>query len=214
LFDSLSILSRRDVLFSNGNLAARGAEIGSTAEFFEHLPFQQIYHDTWLSDDEKRSVVFSRHAEVAVRDELDLGPLLRIWCRSAAERETLQSLVSSSIWASYAQRIGSSARPNLFFRRWTFVEHAVLSDERINLRLNPSSRTPGPFSARLELFDGESLIAHWSDLAFASTKYGKTGDLIVRLPQRLTSYTVRFLLDELLVYAGSYAQEQDRVALF
>jgi hypothetical protein len=112
LFDSRSVLSRRDVLFSNGNLAAAGAEIGSTAEFFECLPFQQIYHDTWLSEDEKRSIVFSRHAEVIVPGELDLGPLRVVWCRSAAERETLQSLLSPSTWATYAQRIGFSARPN------------------------------------------------------------------------------------------------------
>src|SRR5688572_2580985 len=61
LFDSASILTRDDSQFSDGNLASPNVVVGCSAEFFERLPFKEMYHDSWLTDDEKRSVIYHRH---------------------------------------------------------------------------------------------------------------------------------------------------------
>ena len=71
LFDAKDILTRASTKFSNGNLAAH-PEVGENADFFETIPFEKVYHDSWMSDGEKPNIKFHRHAEVVVPDELDL----------------------------------------------------------------------------------------------------------------------------------------------
>jgi hypothetical protein len=206
LFDAESLLTRADSSFSDGNLAARNARSGDTAAFFEDLPFTEIYHDGPIPPDQVRSIVYHRHAEVVIPDELDLAALRRVWCRSPAEQETLQWLAPLDTWRTSAARVGSSSRPNLFNRKWTFVERAELSADRISIRLNPSSQTPGPFSARVELFDEASRVSlSWSDARFDSREYGHTLVLDPGLPDPHPRYSVRFLLDERLAFAGSYS---------
>ena len=92
LFDSGDLLTRKSTQFSDGSLAGYNpGRIGDTGKFFESLPFQQIYHNTWFKEEEKQEIVARRHAEVIVPDELDLDSLRFIWCRSEAEKETLGS---------------------------------------------------------------------------------------------------------------------------
>lgn len=209
LFDAVSLLTRDDCCFSDGNLAAGDPDVGDDALFFERLPFRQIYHDSWLTDDEKRSVVYHRHAEAIVLHELDLGALRRIWCRTPAEQETLQSLVPADTWSAFVSRVGTSPRPNLFYRQWTFVERVELASNQIEIRLNPWSRTPGPFSARIERSNERSgEVGSWDDETFHTAEYGHILTLNPALSERYPRYSVRFWLDQRLAYAGSYSGEE------
>jgi hypothetical protein len=214
LFDAPALLGRADSRFSDGNLAVAQPNVGDDAVFFESLPFQQIYHDSWLTEEEKRSVVYHRHAEVIVPDRLDLSALRRIWCRSPAEQETLRSLVSDDTWSRIADRVGSSSRPNLFYRQWTFVEAVVLSATQIEIRLNPWSRTPGPFVARIDRVDERSgEIGSWTDQAFSSEEYKHALVLDPALSDPDPRYSVRLWLDERLAYAGAYSGEAHSLVL-
>lgn len=207
LFDAASILTRDDSQFSDGNLASRDAEVGRSAEFFEHLPFREIYHDSPLTDDEKRSVIYHRHAEVIVPDELDLTALRRIWCRTPAEQETLQALVPSTSWAMFSSRVGSSPRPNLFHRQWSFVERVDLSANRIAIHLNPWSRTQGPFSARVEVSEEPGgQVGSWANPGFHPEPRQST--LTLSFASQRPRYSVRFWLDEFLAYAGAYVGDE------
>ena len=72
--------------------------------FFEKLPFNQIYHNSWLGEAEKQKIIASRHAEVIVPGLLDLEALRFIWCRSEAEKETLISFLSETPEKSMGQQ--------------------------------------------------------------------------------------------------------------
>jgi hypothetical protein len=74
VFDAEDFLTRASTRFSEGNLAANSS-VGVDARYFASIPFERVYHDSALSDAEKRTVVFHRHAEVLVPDELDLSAL-------------------------------------------------------------------------------------------------------------------------------------------
>jgi hypothetical protein len=112
LFDAVAVLTRADTLFSDGNLAVANVGVGDDAAFFEMLPFEDIYHSSPLSEAEKRSIVYHRHAEVVIPDELDLSALRRIWCRSPAEQQTLQILCPKDLDAVRgASRIEPPPKP-------------------------------------------------------------------------------------------------------
>lgn len=149
-----------------------------------------------------------------VPHELDLTPLRRLWCRGPAELDTLRSLVSPTTWSSYRPRAGSSPRPHLFFRRWTFVERVDLADDRAHIQFNPYSRTPGSFAARLDFDLGGGQLAEWKDDAFSAVKYGPASTLTVTLPETRATYSVRLTLDGHLAYGGSYTREVGLLDLF
>jgi hypothetical protein len=78
VFDAKEILTLQPTRFSNGNLRAEGVQVSDSADFYLSLPFKMIYHDAslqHLSDGEKRSVIFHRHAEVIIPGSLALSNL-------------------------------------------------------------------------------------------------------------------------------------------
>ncbi|MBI4285136.1 MAG: DUF4433 domain-containing protein, partial [Chloroflexi bacterium] len=146
LFDSRSVLCRQDTLFSEGNLAA-GTELFGDASHFRAIPFEKVYHDSSVYEQEETSIIFHRHAEVAVPRRLDLSSLRYIWCRSEAEYTTLLYLLNTNLKRQWVKQIGAGAKGNLFFGRWTYVEEAQLSKKEIVLSFNRNTMTPGPFVA-------------------------------------------------------------------
>jgi hypothetical protein len=145
LFDAMSILGRESTEFSDGNLRMGRATVGADADFFEKIPFDLVYHDGAIGDNEdKRSIIFHRHAEVIVPDELDLEPLRYVVCRSQAEQETLLHLLGEEGREKWAAR--TIMKANLNYRRWNFVEQVDLVEAGIvAFRFNRSERGPGPF---------------------------------------------------------------------
>ena len=121
LFDSLSILSRAECRFTDGNLAA-GAVPTSRIDQLRQIPFNMVYHDMWFDPSQHSTIVFHRNAEVLVPQRLDLGAVRLICCRSQAEYEALLYLLPPGTRSRWVKRIGVQSRLNLFFNRWTFVE--------------------------------------------------------------------------------------------
>src|SRR5205809_2806097 len=150
LFDAKEILTRKTTRFSTGNLS-QNPPVGEDAAFFESIPFEKIYHDSWMREEEKSEIKFHRHAEIIVPHELDLDGLRRIWCRSEAEYQTLLHLLPPQLAKKFRERIGQGKRPSLHFCKWTHVESTALEQNRISLTFNQSTITPGPFAAELRV---------------------------------------------------------------
>lgn len=218
LFDAKTVLGMSGSRFSNGNLARRGqATLGQTASFFENLPFDDIYHDQSLagySQAAKDSIVFRRQAEVVIPNELPLqGNLHSVFLRSAAERETLLSLLAEinvALPLPYPVRI--NVRQPLFFKRWSFVETVSLRDHQLTIQFNPSSETPGPFSATFEFFDPLETLPQLSQTV---PEFQASGTYGYELPQsyRNRSFIFRIRLDGCLAYQNEIRPTDD-VTLF
>lgn len=201
LFDAFEILSRSDSRFSNGNLAKRSqVKIGDDADFLKNMPFRLVYHDTWFSESEKESIIFHRNAEVIVPSELDLLSLRFIICRSQAEYETLLCFLDPNVQKLWSEKIG--VKSNLHFRYWSFVEQVYLSDEKLIFRFNPSTKTPGPFFARVDIVEDETGGQYnYEDKSFMANS---TLELNLKPVRHPDSYTVSLLLDSQLAYKNHY----------
>ena len=200
LFDAEPILSDERTKFSDGNLAAANPRVGDDANFLESIPFEKVYHDSWLNESEKRSIIYHRHAEVIVPTELDLSTLRTIACRTEAELQTLRYLLTSNNRQKLIKHVKLGR--NLFFRRWTFVEAAELEQQNVKLRFNSSSALPGPFTARVEVKDLDTNKTYdWKN-----DQYQAASDLTLRVPAFVVStpYEIRFTLDGAIAFAGTY----------
>lgn len=207
LFDAIDVLTREDTEFSRGSLATADSEVGSSADFFASIPFEQVYHASPLSEDEKRKIVFHRHAEAIVPHEVDLSALKWIVCRSEAEFQTLHWSVSEQCWKKWAPMTTFGSRGNLFFRRGTFIESVGLEQNRVVFHFNESTTTPGPFAACLTVLDPSTEQQYrWQQADFLAK-----AELTVNIPQivRPTPFDVSFTLDNYLAYRGRYSLPTD-----
>ena len=89
LFESTDILTRLDTRFSDGNLAALNPNIGDSCEELGDFPFEEIYHTGYYDTDRHPRRTYHRNAEVIVPREVDIDHASGIYCRSAAEKQTL-----------------------------------------------------------------------------------------------------------------------------
>lgn len=201
IFNALSILSRADCLFTDGNAGSGGTEAKGEVDFLRQIPFDMVYHDSRFDPPERSRIIYHRNAEVLIPQRLGLESLAAIRCRSQAEYETLLYLLPPNTLSSWANKIGVVPDGRLFHREWTFVERAEMSDERLTLRFN-NSKTPGPFNARVELTDpATGQRYHWRN-----SEYRCNDVLALRLHQLRNpfDYTVRLFLDDQLAYASRY----------
>lgn len=201
LFEAKAILTRASTKFSDGNLAADPA-VGKSADFFAAIPFEKVYHDSWMTDGEKANIKFHRHAEVLVPDELGLDALQWIWLRTEAEYKTLLHLLPPAAVKKYGAKIRHGKKPNLHFYNWTLVETASLQQNRISLAFNASTLTPGPFAARLTVRNRATGAGYkWENPQFQAKN-----TLTVDIPQitKPAAYDVRFTLDGAVAYADRF----------
>jgi len=140
LFDAKKVLSSPGVRFSDGNLASRASDLFERTEDFHALDFSEIYHDTYLPNDDpemKNRIKKRRCAEVIVPEKLQLEDSLSwIICRSVAERETLLNLLASRLYSQYAPI--TKVYSQCFFCNAHYVEKVVLQKSRIDLTFMPS----------------------------------------------------------------------------
>ena len=201
LFDSCDILTRETTVFSNGNLA-KNAETGSDSAFLIKIHFKKVYHDSGFKPPLRDEIVFHRHSEVVIPDELDMSALRFIGCRTHAEYETFYSLLQPEARNQWSDKIGLGAKLNLHFRHWTFVEEVELNSKRIKFRFNPSSKTPGPFKTRVEIRREEADKNYfWEESSFL---VNSTLTLDISGIKHMHTYRVRLLLNDDLAYANQY----------
>ncbi len=208
LFDAKDVLTRRTTRFSTGNLS-QDPSVGDDAAFFEAIPFEKVYHDSWMREEEKAEIKFHRHAEIIVPHELALDGLRRIWCRSEAEYQTLLHLLPSNVAKKFREIIGQGKRPSMHFCKWTFVESTTLEQNRTSFAFNQSTMTPGPFTAEVRVTNQRT----GDEYKWRNTQFQTTKPLVVLIPQidRPTAYDVRFSFDDVNAYAGKFSP---KVTLF
>ena len=202
LFDSTAILTRGDCKFSDGGLNSPSYRILSTAAELALLPWKEIYHNSWVNY--TPVIAHRRNAEVIVPDRLDLGALRFIYCRSAAEKETLLSLLPSRVRHRYQRVILATSRTTLFEKRHTFVEEVRLSSRSARFTFSPDTKSPGPFHLRVEL-DDQSGHRYYSE----EREFQANGSLSLNIPGSMSEYSICLRLDEHVAYRNSYYEEME-----
>ena len=198
LLNATYILNRSDSRFTARNAAVNPPLLSTPAEL-SGLPFNLIYHDSYLSNDEKSTVVSHRNAEVLVSECLDLNAVWRIACRSQAEYQTLLHLLPQGTYARWADRI--TVWPALFFREWTYVRDVVLGSERVQVRFNAGSKTPGPFEVLAELASVNG-TENW-----LRGSYIAKDPLVLNLKSPKPDYSLHLYLDNNLAFADRFQEE-------
>lgn len=213
-FNAANVLTRGTTRFCDGNLAAARVQVGDDARFLTGIPFELVYHNTWMPNDQKEELTFRRHAEAIVPKELRLSALQAVLCRTTAEMETLLHLLTDETRARWAGCIGTKA--SLFYKHWSFVESASLTKETAVFRFNPSSQAPGPFAAEARFVVLPSKKAYlWKSESFYTNKAAKFGATRAGSALRVglalaghpSDYELELRLDGELAYANSHHDE-------
>lgn len=151
MFGSKEVLGLRDSQFSEGNLGVVGTNLQSTITEFKNLPFQSIYHDFPVFD---RRIIFHRHAEVVVPNQLPLDGFLKsVWCRSKSELDTLTHYLSFDVWQKYQNKLGSNPKFSLFYEKWPYINSVELSENNAKIDFHKPGRPSdlGPFKLRVDI---------------------------------------------------------------
>lgn len=208
LFDIEKIICQKNARFSSGSLARQGTQVFSTADEFKVMPFEYIYHDLPLKDDEKDKIINHRHAEVIVPKRLGLQSLEYILCRSQAEKETLRHYLPSQILQQWHTKIITYTKKRAFFKRWSYLERVTLTDSKIlfYFHLPVDKEDQGPFQAKLEIRE------NWTNKTYLwENDIFNTQEEIIEFDlsnlQEPRDYDIRFTLDHHLAYAGRYQQD-------
>lgn len=201
MFNSLPILTREEVRFSDGNLASTFfTKVGENAEFFKKLPFEKIYHSgslhrfIWY---EKSGIIRNRHAEVIVPKELDLEELSLIWCRTQAEFETLIHLISEETYERWKEKIGVANRIPLFYENWTFVKKVVYHQSSVEFIFNHGFPR-GPFNVKVTVKD----MGTGKTYSYSAANKNLGDSLDIRNPDKVHGkfIEVLFTIDDHIAY--------------
>lgn len=138
LFDAKALLGTQGVQVTDGGIARRGQyRVGNSAEFLRTIPFESVYHDGPLPEDawERSDIIFRRHAEVLVENELGLEHLRHIRCRTGPERDTLLYLLGRD--APRYEHLVRIVPPGaaLFYGRGMFVESIHMLHDQLYFRM-------------------------------------------------------------------------------
>jgi len=119
------MLSRADIRFTDRNAASAGYTAGSSLAFLATIPFDRVYHDSWLDEGEKREILSRRQAEIQVPVQFNLTDDTLVILRSMAELATLREKLAPSVLDAWKQRLVVSTRYPAFYKRWLFVDRVV-----------------------------------------------------------------------------------------
>ena len=198
LFDLLTILTKDDCSFSDGNLAALGPKrLYSTARELATLDFQKIYHVDWLSAENKRDIILHRNAEIVIPKELDLDSLKFIYCRTPAEKETLLHKLPWEVKSEWGSRIIVASSTSLFYRHWVFIDTVILDHKSATLNFSPDPQKSGPFELRLVRRAEETQERTISNFKAA-------GKVQVDFEANIWMYEIEVYLSGHLAFAGAY----------
>lgn len=212
LLDAKSVLSMDDTRFSNGNLGAGGADIGSNFQFFNRIPFRSVYHDEPLPNHnppQANSIKFHRHAEVIVPNELSTTAIKSIWGRSQAEYQTLVDLIPPKVFAGIRNKIFFAQKYKLFFKKRFFLEEVQLTKTEARIIFNRICPTYGPCHGRIEIEDvapNQQPTQIWED-----TNYTFQREFILNLSNVPFNnhYRIKLLINGLLAYQNTFVDLPD-----
>lgn len=138
LFDFIKILSLDNILFSNGNIANRGAEIYGNLADLEKLEFDNIFNDD--NKNYHKHIIYCRHAEVLVKNELNVYDYLKlVVVRSQADKESLLYWLNDEAKIKLHGKIKVDSL-GLFKHRWLSLEKVELQANKIIFHFENAQR--------------------------------------------------------------------------
>ncbi|CAM2067777.1 hypothetical protein SCOR_20515 [Sulfidibacter corallicola] len=199
LFDASGIIGKEGTIMTDGSVA-RQHKKGYGLTFLKSLDFARIFHDSPLEPEEKSEIVNARHAEVLAEDPLDLSNLKYIVCRSMAERETLNSLLSENVLDRWRPQVVIDRRGDLFFKRHFFIIEVSLSRSLITIRVSPDNT--GPFDLQIVVKDeyGYTQVFERTRFQFEPNPYS------LRISEPRNAYLISIHVNGFLAYR-SFFQE-------
>jgi len=211
LFDAKHVLGVEGVRWSRQNMAKRDPNpwIRSDAASLEELPFRTIYHDEPIADDEdKKTIVSCRQAEVLVPSPLRIDALRQVVVRSPADHASLRTLL-------HEHRVTPRRRAELegllridegmFIGEWTAVREVARAGEEMIFRFRPPRYGPAVFSARLVWQDSGDKVR----LESPAFPLDPIHSWRCRVPAELRGRVLRVSLhlDDALAFTGWFAPE-------
>lgn len=146
-FDANKMLKMGNVYFTEKSLAGHSdADIMQGLEKFESLPFDKIYHEGYISQEEHDNVIPYRHAEVVVEGGLSISNVIKgIYCRSKAERQTLLYLLlkrNERVYRDYKDKIlyAPNINPDLYFNNGIYISEVLYSEGIIKIIFNKCTK--------------------------------------------------------------------------
>lgn len=164
VLDAKAVLCSQDIRFSDGNMQNHGTADGNDEAFFAGINFGNVYHEGGFNDD---AVKRQRCAEVLPASPLPLQDTLKwVYCRSAAERDSLTHALSLDAFKLWQRRILVSDDLKVFEKRFAFVEEVSLAPNGVVFRLAPR-RDGRPLDVEVETWlDGKGVVsARYPNLA-------------------------------------------------
>lgn len=210
LLFSTQVLEYEGVEFSKGRLAL-GTETGGSHEFLSSIDFREVYHDGPVSA-AGRHILNARHAEAVVTGSVGLDHLMRVVCRSVAERDTLLCLMTDEARRRWKDRVVvDQGRVRLFFKqRGTFLRDVVLDQDKLTLRFygNILRDYSGPFGLRIVVRSpSRTMVAERKDY------YVDDAPAVFELGTVLARYHARVTMNGDLAYAGECRGRQVKDAV-
>ena len=136
LFDSMYLLMKSDIHFSEGNFAAKGSR-PIDKRTFQTLPFTEIY-STGPHDISDSSTKYHRQAEILFKDLLSLDSLRYIVCRSRAEHSMLQYQLMRNGLQTWSDKVVLLPTMKLFYSQRLFVKEVFISEKYASISFNIS----------------------------------------------------------------------------
>jgi len=134
ILKAANILTLEGTRFSKKNMQIVGTEVGDTAEFFNEIPFEKVYHEGGISGD--YSIIEHRCAEVLAVSPVPLIDSLEcVCCRSVIERETLLHLLGADA-EKWRSKILISDDLRVFNREYAFVQKAEVTESGLIISIN------------------------------------------------------------------------------
>ncbi len=142
VFDLKSVLILPSTGFSIGKLAGAFEAPNFTEEFFDTIPFADVYHDAAPSS-RGNEIRNHRMSEVVHNGPLEVSPHLKyIVCRSTFDRQTLLHLLGP-LADEYRQRIVlESTLCSTFMRKATYISNLQREDGELTIGFHLPVRPP------------------------------------------------------------------------
>lgn len=215
LFSLIKTFDNNECYFSDVSVASHSHHLYSNYEDINKLDFSKIYHNGYYNKDERDDIVAHRHAEVLIKDKMDLeNSLVQICCRSQAEYETfIRLLVDKNplLLEKYSKYI-TYKRVDLFYKNGYFIEEANLYYNHLSLLFNvPDPKKDNEscgFVLKIQIIHGafikEKIIPVTNKLLRAGLRFHYTNKTQLMIQNK---YDVKVFFDDTLMYYGGYEGE-------
>ncbi|TIX02483.1 MAG: DUF4433 domain-containing protein [Mesorhizobium sp.] len=141
IFDLKSILTKPESRFVAGNFANSNQVIGTGDAQFDRLNFEQIYHDSAVSQETMQEIHNMRMSEVVIPQRLDLGTLTHVVSRTIHEERHLKRLLGIGSWNyNFTVEKGGS----IFFRRGIFISELYTQNGELHFDFSSPTSSPKP----------------------------------------------------------------------